>query len=183
MGFFSWKTADTDEQIINLFAGECKEVFMLSPDGTVFPEPKYEGYGIFGGKDAYVHLAEINGFKLNESPDFFQEDDLREIGIDIELGEICFDLKTGNAFRFYTGRAYFDWVEVLKNGTWNTPQPDFNGLSMNQAIAQRRVVKLPIRDFIVRSKKYNPLKFSFDSNASYEKLKASEVDPEQGFFE
>ena len=62
MGFFSWKTCDTDESIAN----NCSTrptftVHMIAPDGRVFTEPNYEGYGEFGGKDFYDLLCELNG--------------------------------------------------------------------------------------------------------------------------
>lgn len=34
---------------------------MITPDGRVFTEERYEGYGEFGGKDFYELLAELNG--------------------------------------------------------------------------------------------------------------------------
>ena len=73
MGFFSWKTCDTDESIAN----NCSTrptftVHMIAPDGRVFTEPDYEGYGEFGGKDFYELLAEINGLESD-----------RQLGIDL----------------------------------------------------------------------------------------------------
>jgi hypothetical protein len=34
---------------------------MITPDGRVFTEEDYQGYGEFGGKDFYELLAELNG--------------------------------------------------------------------------------------------------------------------------
>jgi hypothetical protein len=34
---------------------------MITPDGRVFTEKSYDGYGEFGGKDFYELLAELNG--------------------------------------------------------------------------------------------------------------------------
>jgi hypothetical protein len=45
---------------------------MIAPDGRVFTEPDYEGYGEFGGKDFYELLAEINGLESD-----------RQLGIDL----------------------------------------------------------------------------------------------------
>jgi len=62
MGFFSWKTCDTDESIANNCSTRPTfEVHMIAPDGRVFTEPNYEGYGEFGGKDFYDLLCELNG--------------------------------------------------------------------------------------------------------------------------
>lgn len=62
MGFFSWKTCDTDRSIANNASNrETFEVHMITPDGRVYTEKDYEGYGEFGGKDFYELLAELNG--------------------------------------------------------------------------------------------------------------------------
>lgn len=62
MGFFSWKTCDTDESIANIHSGKpVFTVHMITPDGRVFTENEYDGYGEFGGKDFYELLAELNG--------------------------------------------------------------------------------------------------------------------------
>jgi hypothetical protein len=45
---------------------------MITPDGRVFTENNYEGYGEFGGKDFYELLAELNGLESN-----------RELAIDL----------------------------------------------------------------------------------------------------
>ena len=62
MGFFSWNTCDTGESIANKYSTRPTfEVHMITPDGRVFTEPDYEGYGEFGGKDFYDLLCELNG--------------------------------------------------------------------------------------------------------------------------
>ena len=68
MGYFSWKTCDSDESIAN----ECSThptftVHMIAPDGRVFTEENYEGYGEFGGKDFYDLLCELNGLSEDRS--------------------------------------------------------------------------------------------------------------------
>ena len=68
MGYFSWKTCDNDESIAN----ECATrptftVHMIAPDGRVFTEESYEGYGVFGGKDFYDFLCELNGLPGDRS--------------------------------------------------------------------------------------------------------------------
>ena len=64
MGFFSWKTMDTDESIANQYSNrKTFRVQMIDNKGNVFTEDDYEGYGRFGGKDFYELLAEMNGFE------------------------------------------------------------------------------------------------------------------------
>lgn len=71
MGMFSWVKSDDEEAITNNSspqgAAPCK---MLAPDGRVWEEPDYEGYGVFGGKDFYDLLGELNG--LDKWNSFFR---------------------------------------------------------------------------------------------------------------
>lgn len=62
MGFFSWITQDTDRSICNTYSDrEPFRVIMLDNKGNKWVEDNYEGYGVFGGKDFYELLAEMNG--------------------------------------------------------------------------------------------------------------------------
>ena len=68
MGFFSWKTCDTNRSIANVYSDELTfDVYMITPDGRVFHETYYDGYGVFGGKDFYELLAELNGKESDRS--------------------------------------------------------------------------------------------------------------------
>ena len=63
MGFFSWITQDTGRSIANRYSGRPTfTVYMVNPvNDEYWKEDNYEGYGVFGGKDYYELLAEING--------------------------------------------------------------------------------------------------------------------------
>ena len=62
MGFFSWKTQDTDRSICNNSGDkETFTVYMVDNHNNVWTESDYDGYGEFGGKDFYELLAEMNG--------------------------------------------------------------------------------------------------------------------------
>ena len=79
MGFFSWKTQDTDKSIANSHSiNPTFEVTMIDNKGNSWLEKDYDGYGIFGGKDFYELLAEMNGKKT------------RNDGIDIAFGSNAF---------------------------------------------------------------------------------------------
>jgi hypothetical protein len=68
MGYFSWKTCDTDRSIANQDSERPTfDVHMITPDGRTFTERNYEGYGEFGGKDFYELLAELNGLGTDRS--------------------------------------------------------------------------------------------------------------------
>lgn len=58
MGQFSWFTQDDHSQIVD---DKKADVYMVDPrDGTVYKETCYKGYGVFGGRDFYELLADMN---------------------------------------------------------------------------------------------------------------------------
>ena len=63
MGFFSWKTQNSDRSICNVYQAMYNPfpVTMLDNKGNKWVENAYGGYGEFGGKDFYELLAEMNG--------------------------------------------------------------------------------------------------------------------------
>lgn len=63
MGQFSWITSDTDKSIL---VDGSVAVKMITPDGRVFKETNYEGYGVFGGQDYFALVAELNGKTTRE---------------------------------------------------------------------------------------------------------------------
>jgi hypothetical protein len=78
MGFFSWRTSDTERSISNEYSKlDTFTVHMITEDGVIFTEHNYEGYGVFGGKDFYALVAELNGFTQGT------QDEKRMKGIDI----------------------------------------------------------------------------------------------------
>ena len=62
MGFFSWKTMDTDRSIPSSYSDrDTFRVTMTDDKNNRWLEKEYEGYGVFGGKDFYELLDEMNG--------------------------------------------------------------------------------------------------------------------------
>jgi hypothetical protein len=67
MGFFSFKTQDTDRSISNIHSSrDSFFVAMHDNAGNIWTERFYDGYGVFGGKDYYELLAEMNGLTTRE---------------------------------------------------------------------------------------------------------------------
>jgi len=69
MGFFSWRTQDTNESIHNVYSklGDVKQsIVMIDNQNRKWIEHNYGGYGEFGGKDFYELLAEMNGKSTRE---------------------------------------------------------------------------------------------------------------------
>lgn len=63
MGQFSWITQDTNEPIRNNVIGRLAQAYMHDNKGNVWEELEYEGYGVFGDKDYYQLLAEMNNLE------------------------------------------------------------------------------------------------------------------------
>ena len=81
MGCFSWIAQDSDNSIIIFGYGNkqypSKTCYMWDNKGRRWREDRYYGDGVFGGKDYFVLLAEMNKeFDINIS-----EDEKREYGI------------------------------------------------------------------------------------------------------
>lgn len=82
MGFFSWRTQDTDKSIANHYSVRSTfRVQMMDNKGNVWTENNYDGYGVFGGKDYYELLAEMNGITDKDT------DRLRSAGISLAFSK------------------------------------------------------------------------------------------------
>jgi len=84
MGQFSWITQDTFESIRSnggesASSARKRKAFMHDNKGNVWEEKDYEGYGVFGGKDFYQLVAEMNN--LNGLTGNVDKD--RDLGIDL----------------------------------------------------------------------------------------------------
>jgi len=86
MGFFSWIAQDTNTPIyINGYQRpgyEQRTYYMWDNKGNSWKEKCYEGYGMFGSKDYYILLAEMNRTYGED----VTEEQKRTEGIDIEFG-------------------------------------------------------------------------------------------------
>ena len=95
MGFFSWKTSDTNKSISNTYSRRGTfPVYLLVPKefedkyGKYIEEKDYEGYGVFGGYDAYTLVAIWNEpGRCKKDGNWLPESEIRSIGIEIA----CYD--------------------------------------------------------------------------------------------
>ena len=64
MGFFSYKTSDTNKSIPNIYSGkEPVPVKILWPHtNEITISRSYAGYGVFNGNDVFASIAIANGF-------------------------------------------------------------------------------------------------------------------------
>lgn len=108
MGFFSWKTADTNQTIPNIYSDHedaGKMVYMLLPNGQKpIACSGYDGYGMFGGVDAYAWLAKMNIESMQHLDLYEDKDELREAGIGLSYSneKIKYPLK----FSFHANAQY-----------------------------------------------------------------------------
>lgn len=81
MGQFSWFTQDTNKRIVN---GQRMHVVMTDNKGNQYHEDCYEGYGVFGNKDYYELVAEMNGYtEAHITDEKERKEALRNKGIDL----------------------------------------------------------------------------------------------------
>jgi hypothetical protein len=132
-GQFSWMTQDTGQQIGSQDENKIS-VYMFDNKGKYWFERDYDGYGVFGGKDYYDLVAEMNGYTADDAEKFggtFGE--LRGIGIKLAFGEL--EPKNGGPVLFpalVVGPSNFNYrthdftkeAEHDPNQSWYEPEED-----------------------------------------------------------
>lgn len=177
MGFFSWLTADTQESIGNIYSNKHRAggVYLLCPDGTKIHEPSYEGYGKFGGKDAYVLLARQNAEKLGVTLN--SDEEAFDLGVALEVGYVYIHSQTNEIWHIFHTDAHSVLGGKIVKERFCDPIPEL-GMSANEAIHEGILVPTEVSALV----DFLPLVFSFNPDAEYEHLEASEPCPEQGYF-
>lgn len=178
MGFVSWKTADTKDSIPNIHTNwPPVDVYMLQPNGQPpVKETSYQGYGVFGGVEAYSWLIENNAQHLGINLAGMDPEKQLSLGVALGCGTVCRDTKTGDYWH-----VFFDFRMLVPGkfaSKWDEIIPEL-GASANELVDSGRFQECDIADVVECP---YPLKFSFDRNAVYEDLPASEMCPFQGFF-
>ena len=108
MRFFSWLTKEGNS-ISNVFSSRGTfKVYMHSPDGRIWEESKYEGYGVFGGKDYFELMAELNGKKTrSDGIDLYYADDKTDLIYPILSEKKKWDGNFKNRNQDCTDQGYF----------------------------------------------------------------------------
>ena len=173
MGFFSWKTADTKEDILNVHTGKHKTVYLLQPDGMNIEEVAYNGYGEFGNTSAYEWLAKnsvklevLNKAKKLNIP-------FRTLGIYMN-DKYYIDTNTGLKYSYMLSELFDDLH------TFDNYNSKIDGHTINSLIESKRFEEHSLEDYLGKIK--YPLKFSFNKNAKYNELPMSVNAENQGFF-
>jgi hypothetical protein len=122
MGFFSWRTQDTDRSIANNYSTRRTfPVVMIDNKGNKWVEQDYEGYGRFGGKDYYELLAEMNGVVETDKIELQGEaytDYMRGKGIDLAFSK-------GNGSGVGTEGVYYpNLIEKADGWVYEMAGPD-----------------------------------------------------------
>ena len=107
MGCFSWITQNTSRSIMMSGYGSrrhpSRTCYLWDNKGRRWREPEYKGYGIFGGKDYYILLAEMN----KEYGPNVTDEDKRMDGIDIDFSD-----KTGFLYPNLTDCKEWIWINI-----------------------------------------------------------------------
>jgi len=115
MGQFSWITQDTRESIRNNGSPYKRVAYMHDNKGNVWEEDDYAGYGVFGGKDFYILLAQMNGLEVTE--DAVEDRLLR--GWEGTKAEIADDLLRDKAIDLYFSDKPFLSPNLTRNKMWS----------------------------------------------------------------
>lgn len=174
MGMFSWLTADTEKSI-----RQGSTAFLLQPDGEPpLQTSYYEGFGMFGKKDAFVWLAERN--LPAEKLEGLDEVAVRIHGIYLDSGKYLEDAQ-GNRYAYKPQAATLNLA-----GAFDQPITAFDNYGAEIEIAGVKASVNDLRDKGLLTEKRAdllkyPLKFSKVRDAVYEELPASKPCPDQGF--
>jgi hypothetical protein len=179
MGFFSWKTCDTNESIPAFASGRAgKPVYLLQPNGLPpIVEECYEGYGEFGGVDAYVWLAKANAPHWRIDLSGMDEEEIRRVGISLDVGTVMIDTEKKQIWSIFSdaraivGGSFFA-------GNYGEVIPEL-GDTANNLASSGRFKSVYVKDIVDLA---YPLKFSFDPKAVYEEHEASANCEHQGYF-
>jgi hypothetical protein len=173
MGFFSWLDAETGVSIRNRYVENppAEPVYMLDPGGAPLEETCYRGYGMFGGVDAFAHLARTN---LPASTlDGLDDEGVREVGCALDEG---YYERVSDGTRHQFGMPAIRLIDptvTVHAYAYDVPIAAFDGATANQMIEEGRLVE---RAFDVA----HPLKFSHRRDADYHALAPSPRCPDQG---
>lgn len=175
MGFFSWKTSDTNKSIPSHYSNRpVFTVHMITRDGQIYTEKNYDGYGDFGGKDVYVLLGELNGLKdVNDEKTRNKVFNvIFERGVKTIIDGKPVKLTYGKDFMSYEMKfpQYGNLCpnELVKSGAWKSYGIfDFEELAEAGYNIPKFVENLPSKD---------------NWEKEFDALKPSERCPDQGFF-
>lgn len=171
MGCFSWKESDIKKAI--KIMNTSRPVYLLQPDGNHIKECEYDGYGHFGGIDAYEWLAKVN------KPELYSDNTEQNRSLGICLESIYMDRKSGilrdiddHTLHSFHHHTLLDEIQPFK-GTYMDEYK--NGLTYSEAIEKSILV-----DHNPFGEVKYPLKFSANPNAKYDELPYAQHDPKQG---
>jgi hypothetical protein len=175
MGIFSWETSDSKQSIR---VHDTRKVYLLQPNGQQpIAESFYDGYGRFGGHDAYVWLFEHNKHLFKGDISELEFEDKRTLAIYMSSdsnSSICRDMATGALYHVFEDLSPIVPAALLESYSSKVPG---TGKTVNELLDSGRLTRVPMTEFIQIQ---YPLKFSFNPNACYERLAAAEPCPWQG---
>lgn len=166
MGCFSWMFADTNNRK-PLNIGE--EGYLMAPDGKVYHEKCYDGYGVFDGHDVYELVVDWN---------------LEYLRPELPLPKRRNDDKQVRFFEPWADAV----IRLLKEGKEDEAQEYMNRIADNRIVPgylrrdwKRHIgIEIACYDYQNRHLAF-PIKISSTDTIPYDGLPASDADPDQGF--
>ena len=119
-GQFSWFTQDTDQQIGSQEENQIP-VYMFDNNGKYYYENDYDGYGVFGGKDYYELLDQMNGGTGDRREGIRKAFDAPAVA----AGEVLFPALVTDPYKFnYKTHNFTQEAETDANQSWYYPEQD-----------------------------------------------------------
>lgn len=119
-GQFSWMTQDTGQQIGSQDENKIP-VYMFDDKGKYYYENDYDGYGVFGGKDYYELLDQMNGGIGDREEGIRKAFDAPAVA----AGEVLFPALVTDPYKFnYKTHDFTQEAETDPNQSWYEPEED-----------------------------------------------------------
>lgn len=149
---------------------------------TLIPimESEYEGYGLIGGIDWFIWLTKANAEHLGIDPAKLDDEELRDIGVSLDCGNIMLHTETGEYWSIFRDHRIAAKQPNAKffAGTFSQTIPEL-GKSANELAAEGVLKPVSVKE--INNAPYR-IKLSHNPEARYEDLPASRDCPFQGYF-
>lgn len=121
MGYFSWIAQDTNESVkIDKNNKPICVYYLWDNDGNKWKESAYEGVGVFGGKDFFVLLYEMNthGISKKELKEKISAAELRVLEDVDNEDEEFFEMREKGIEMYYSNDPNILYPNITETTSW-----------------------------------------------------------------
>lgn len=178
MGIFSFKRAEDGKSIPTIHSGlPMKTHYLIQPGGKPpIAEPAYNGYGYWGDTHLHTWLAETNAESLGLSLEGLDEEQIRQLGVTLDRGEVFQDTRDGKLWWIGKWSAVPALGGEVHEGNFADFNDRLNGIP-NHLIDQGTLTSVPVKEAFNLA---YPIKLSAYPEAKYEDLPPSGLCEYQG---